>query len=164
VYFISRGAIYFFLFFSHQEHAAIFPLLVFSIVLLRKTDRRSIRSGSIIEKKENYSSQAIFLMWYLSVGTTLTGRGIVLRTYTWPGDLRLNSYSVVIEPLGGCLLCIYRLGHVKGYFGIQTGHVIVLVERPSRSVDQGIRKFYIRLGRYLLDKSFVLNSDNILIY
>jgi hypothetical protein len=28
----------------------------------------------------------------------------------------------------------------------------------------GLRRFYIRLGRYLLDKSFVLNSNSILIY
>jgi hypothetical protein len=28
----------------------------------------------------------------------------------------------------------------------------------------GLRRFYIRLGRHLLDKSFVLNSNNIPIY
>jgi hypothetical protein len=35
-----------------------------------------------IKKKESNSFLAIFLMWYLSVGATLTGGGIVLRTYT----------------------------------------------------------------------------------
>jgi hypothetical protein len=30
--------------------------------------------------------------------------------------------------------------------------------------DPFVRRFYISLGRYLLDKSFVLNSNNILIY
>jgi hypothetical protein len=28
----------------------------------------------------------------------------------------------------------------------------------------GLRRFYIRLGRHLLDRSFVLNSNSILIY
>jgi hypothetical protein len=48
---------------------------------------------------------------------------------------------------------------------MQTGHVIVLVDWvASDQVDQGIRRFYIKLGRHLLDKSFILNSDSILIY
>jgi hypothetical protein len=32
------------------------------------------------------------------------------------------------------------------------------------SRDLIVRRFYISLGRYLLDKNFVLNSNNILIY
>jgi hypothetical protein len=60
----------------------MFLLLVLDIVLLRETKQRSLRSGNIIEKKENHGFQAIFLMWYLSVGATLTGRGIVLRMHT----------------------------------------------------------------------------------
>jgi hypothetical protein len=41
--------------------------------------------------------------------------------------------------------------------------------RPStrstiEQVDLVIRRFYIRLGRHLLDRNFVLNSNNILIY
>jgi hypothetical protein len=31
-------------------------------------------------------------------------------------------------------------------------------------IDLLIRRFYIKLGRYLLDRSFVLNSNSILIY
>jgi hypothetical protein len=30
--------------------------------------------------------------------------------------------------------------------------------------DPAVRRFYINLGRHLLDRSFVLNSNNILIY
>jgi hypothetical protein len=41
--------------------------------------------------------------------------------------------------------------------GIQGG------SRGSKG-DLIIRRFYIRLGRYLLDRSFVLNSNSILIY
>jgi hypothetical protein len=36
--------------------------------------------------------------------------------------------------------------------------------RYKGSRDPIIRRFYIKLGRYLLDRSFVLNSNNILIY
>jgi hypothetical protein len=38
----------------------MFLLLVLAIVSLRKTERRSLRSGSIIEKKEGYGFQVIF--------------------------------------------------------------------------------------------------------
>jgi hypothetical protein len=34
----------------------------------------------------------------------------------------------------------------------------------SDIIDLSVRRFYIRLGRYLLDRSFVLNSNSILIY
>jgi hypothetical protein len=34
----------------------------------------------------------------------------------------------------------------------------------SNIVDLLVRRFYIRLGRHLLDRSFVLNSNSILIY
>jgi hypothetical protein len=37
-------------------------------------------------------------------------------------------------------------------------------EIHERSRDLIIQKFYIRLGRYLLNKNFMLNSNNILIY
>jgi hypothetical protein len=58
----------------------LFPVL--AIALLREIEQRSLRSGSIIERKEGSIYQAIFPIWYLSVGTTLTRRGIVLRTHT----------------------------------------------------------------------------------
>jgi hypothetical protein len=40
----------------------MFLLLVLAIALLKETERRLLRSGSIIEKKEGHSFQAIFLM------------------------------------------------------------------------------------------------------
>jgi hypothetical protein len=36
--------------------------------------------------------------------------------------------------------------------------------RHEGSRDLTVRRFYIRLGCYLLDRSFVLNSSSILIY
>jgi hypothetical protein len=59
----------------------MFLLPVLAIILPREIEQQLLRSGSIIEKKEGYGFQAIFLIWYLSVGTILTGRGIVLRTH-----------------------------------------------------------------------------------
>jgi hypothetical protein len=44
-----------------------------------------------------------------------------------------------------------------GYLGIQEG------SRGSKG-DLFARRFYIKLGRHLLDRSFVLNSNSILIY
>jgi hypothetical protein len=52
----------------------------------------------ILKEKKNDSLYAIFLVWYLSIRATLTERGIVLRTHTWPGDLRLNSYRYSRTP------------------------------------------------------------------
>jgi hypothetical protein len=40
----------------------MFLLLVLAIVLLREIEQRSLRSGSIIEKKKDRSFQIIFLM------------------------------------------------------------------------------------------------------
>jgi hypothetical protein len=40
----------------------MFLLLVLAIVSLRKIEQQSLRSGSIIEKKENRGLQAIFLI------------------------------------------------------------------------------------------------------
>jgi hypothetical protein len=45
---------------------------------------------------------------------------------------------------------------------IKTDRLVDLV--ASNQVDQQVQKFYINLGRYLLDKSFMLNSNSILIY
>jgi hypothetical protein len=45
------------------------------------------------------------------------------------------------------------------------GILLGIQERSRGSKgDLFVRRFYISLGRYLLDKSFVLNSNNILIY
>jgi hypothetical protein len=40
----------------------MFLLLVLAIILLKKIEQRLLYSGSIIEKKENHSFQAIFLI------------------------------------------------------------------------------------------------------
>jgi hypothetical protein len=40
----------------------MFLLLVLAIVLLRETKQRSLRSGSIIRKKETFGFQAKFLI------------------------------------------------------------------------------------------------------
>jgi hypothetical protein len=40
----------------------MFLLLVLAIMLLREVERQSLCLGSIIEKKESYSLQAIFLI------------------------------------------------------------------------------------------------------
>jgi hypothetical protein len=60
----------------------MFLLPVLVITLPKEIEQQSLRSGSIIERKESRGLQAIFPIWYLSIGTTLTGRGIVLRTHT----------------------------------------------------------------------------------
>jgi hypothetical protein len=51
------------------------------------------------------------------------------------------------------------IGSRRGYFGVQISHVIRLIDWST--VDQGVRGFYIRLGRHLLGRSFVLNSNSI---
>jgi hypothetical protein len=40
----------------------MFLLLVLAIALLKETKQRSLRSGGIMERKESYGFQAIFLM------------------------------------------------------------------------------------------------------
>jgi hypothetical protein len=53
---------------------------------------------------------------------------LVLRTHTWPGDLRLTSYPATVEPLKGHFLCTYRLGYIRGYSSIKISHIIILVD------------------------------------
>jgi hypothetical protein len=62
MYLISRGVIYYCLFFSQQVQGVMFLLLVLVIVLLKKIEQRSLCSGSIIERKKSRSFQAIFPM------------------------------------------------------------------------------------------------------
>jgi hypothetical protein len=61
---------------------------------------------------------------------------------------------------------MYQDNHPIGTvaYGETRGHVIRQVDQAivdlvaSDQIDQELRGFYIRLGRYLLDRSFVLNS------
>jgi hypothetical protein len=39
---------------------------------------------------------------------TRYGSKWVLRMHTWPGDLRLNNHSAVVEPLGGLTVSLYE--------------------------------------------------------
>jgi hypothetical protein len=81
---------------------------------------------------------------------------------TW--DLRLNSYLAIVEPQGGYLFS-YLICHKRGSASLC--HVMDPLGPKARhegSRDPIVRRFYIRLGRHLLDKSFVLNSNSILIY
>jgi hypothetical protein len=55
-------------------------------------------------------------MSYLNVGTTLTGRGIILRTHMGPRDLRINSYLAIIEPRG-----------IHGFLYISKGRAIGII-------------------------------------
>jgi hypothetical protein len=50
----------------------------------------------------------------------------VLRTHQ--GTLGSIAVPVIVEPLGGHFLYIYRLGHEGGYFGIRADHVIRLID------------------------------------
>jgi hypothetical protein len=71
---------------------------------------------------------------------------------------------------------LLKTSTLLGFYGVGS-HVIALqvvsVEERylrytalsiSNIIDLLVRRFYMRLGRYLLDRSFVLNSNNILIY
>jgi hypothetical protein len=91
---------------------------------------------------------------------------LMLRTHTWLGDLRLNSCRYSRTPGRDVFLCTYRLGHEGGLLRYSSrsrdSSSVDLV--ASDQVDHKVWRFYIRLGRYLLDRSFVLNSNNILIY
>jgi hypothetical protein len=42
---------------------------------------------------------------------------VVLRTHTWPGDLRLNSYRYSRTP--GRTSLMYLVGHVRSYLGVE---------------------------------------------
>jgi hypothetical protein len=78
-----QALVIFSLAFSQQEQGAIFlPERFISLSKRSAAIRDTEVSFGIIEKKESRGLQAIFPIWYLSVGTTLTGRGIVLRTHT----------------------------------------------------------------------------------
>jgi hypothetical protein len=44
----------------------------------------------------------------------------MLRTHTRPGDLRLNSYSAIVEPLGGHLFMYVVSGH-EGATSVTSG-------------------------------------------
>jgi hypothetical protein len=78
----------------------------------------------------------------------------------------LGSIAIaIVEPLGGHLFKASLVGsardrvsrcHVMDPLGAKTRH--------EGSRDLAIRRFYIKLGCYLLDRSFVLNSNSILIY
>jgi hypothetical protein len=131
----------------------------------------------ILKEKENGSIHAMFLVWYLSVRTILTERGIVLRIYIWPGDLRLNSYRYSRTPRRTSLylsLVDSAGDHVSRCYvmdplGAKTRHKGSKDPRRDPRIHGGsrdptVRRFYIRLGRHPLDRSFVLNSNSILIY
>jgi hypothetical protein len=103
--------------------------------------------------------------------------GLVLRKHTWLGDLRLNSYLAIVEPLEGRFFISGRSrGEMNGpgwNRGVtwslwSTSRLVDWINwqpsRPTTRVDQGVWRFYIRLGRHPLDRSFVLNSNSILIY
>jgi hypothetical protein len=91
----------------------------------------------------------------------------VLRTNTWPGDLRLNSYRYSRTP-GRTSLYVSYWSCRRATSGWKcTNQYHVMDPWGSRRGSKGdlfARRFYISLGCYLLDKSFVLNSNNILIY
>jgi hypothetical protein len=66
-------------------------------------------------------------------------------------------------------------GATKGFTGLRSRDVgIDWIDELSRLLGRsdsavtwailGLRRFYIKLGRHLLDRSFVLNSNSILIY
>jgi hypothetical protein len=70
---------------------------------------------------------------------------------------------------------MYLIGHVESYLGVEVhqsisrdrslGIPLGIQEGSRRSRgDLFVQRFYIDPGRYLLDKSFVLNSNSILIY
>jgi hypothetical protein len=70
---------------------------------------------------------------------------------------------------------MYLIGHVRSHLEVEVHQptsrdgslgIPLGIQGGSRGSkgDPFVRRFYISLGRYLLDKSFVLNSNNILIY
>jgi hypothetical protein len=70
---------------------------------------------------------------------------------------------------------MYLVGHVRSHLGVEVHQptsrdrslgILLGIQEGSRGSkgDLFVRRFYIRLGRHLLDKSFVLNSNSILIY
>jgi hypothetical protein len=63
---------------------------------------------------------------------------------------------------------MYLVGHVRNYLGVEV-HQPTSCDRSlgiqgGSKGDLFVRRFYIRLGCFLLNKIFVLNSNNILIY
>jgi hypothetical protein len=66
---------------------------------------------------------------------------------------------------------MYLVGYVRNYLGVEVHQPIsrdrsLGIQEGSRGSkgDLIIRRFYIKLNCYLLDRSFVLNSNSILIY
>jgi hypothetical protein len=70
---------------------------------------------------------------------------------------------------------MYLISHVRSYLGVEVHQptsrdrslgILLGIQGGSRGSkrDLFVRRFYISLGRHLLDKSFVLNSNSILIY
>jgi hypothetical protein len=56
---------------------------------------------------------------------------------------------------------MYLIGHVRSHLGVEVHQP---TSRDGSKGDLFVRRFYISLGRHLLDRSFVLNSNSILIY
>jgi hypothetical protein len=70
---------------------------------------------------------------------------------------------------------MYLISHVKSHLGVEVHQptlrdrslgILLGIQEGSRGSrgDLFVRRFYINPGYHLLDKSFVLNSNNILIY
>jgi hypothetical protein len=87
----------------------------------------------------------------------------------------LGSIAIaIVEPLGGHLF-MYLIGYVGSHLGVEMHQptsrdrslgILLGIQGGSRGSrgDLFVRRFYISPGCHLLDKNFVFNSNNILIY
>jgi hypothetical protein len=59
---------------------------------------------------------------------------------------------------------MYLISHVGSHLGVEVHQPISRDGSRGSRGDLFVRRFYIDPGYYLLDRSFVLNSNSILIY
>jgi hypothetical protein len=81
-------------------------------------------------RKINESSGFCFSLYLGFLLNTL------LRTHTWPGDLRLNSYRYSRTP--GRTFLMYLISHVKSHLGVEV-HQPISCDR-SLGIPLGIQK------------------------